>query len=233
MKYFLNRPGALFPLPIFNHHLSPYGGYITIYKYLQQSTIISLQLLTNIRSSATLTIALNVIVNVNNMLVVRNPIPSKGWACRDGVALHLSSLSAHLTRPGQGIQIGYNQSGYRATISASVQVHTSGALPAHCSVTPGLTRCTRVKSVLRRSADRYLRQGEHYFVRERVPAISGNVAQTALLLCPRRGETFEIYTYHQYILYFSCTNIFIFMNVSIRESIYDRCIQIIKYIDNQ
>ena len=81
--------------------------------------------------------------------------------------------------------------GYRATIARVFKNVPVGALPACCSITSELSRSTRVNPVLRRRADRYPRRGSQYFVRERVPAISGNEGQTALLFFLRKGAHVE------------------------------------------
>ncbi len=59
-------------------------------------------------------------------------------------------------------QPGRSSERYRATISAVFKNVPRDARPVSCATTSQLTRCTRVKPVLRRCADRYHRRGQLY-----------------------------------------------------------------------
>jgi hypothetical protein len=77
---------------------------------------------------------------------------------------HLPVFSVSL--PDQ-TQPGCSSEHYRATISARLKNVPRDALPVSCSITLRLIRCTRVKPVLERCADRYHRQGKLYLGNQR------------------------------------------------------------------
>jgi hypothetical protein len=117
--------------------------------------------------------------------------PYGGWACRDGMAIHPSSLQVHLTRPSQGtlsrrMWREMFLSGYDSGKCCSSYLRMRS--PVCSSTTSWLNRCMRVKPVLRGSTACYHRRGDHHFVRKRVPAISGRREQPHIALSPRKGN---------------------------------------------
>jgi hypothetical protein len=94
---------------------------------------------------------------MNSRGICQEPHACKGGGLSRWGGFCPSSLQAYLTRPSQGEAILY-----RATISARFKNVPRDARPVSCSTTCQLTRCTRVKPVLRGYADRYHRRGQHY-----------------------------------------------------------------------